>query len=66
MAFDDERSDLQMAVRNLDDSNRLFAVEVDMENRTLEEIAKDAALQIGALFDRLIKEQQEKDDQNIV
>ena len=66
MAFDDERSDLQMAVRNLDDSNRLFAVEVDMENRTPEEIAKDAALQIGALFDRLIKEQQEKDDQNIV
>ena len=66
MAFDDERSDLQMAVRNLDDSNRLFAVEVDMENRTPKEIAKDAALQIGALFDRLIKEQQEKDDQNIV
>ena len=44
MAFDDERSDLQMAVRNLDDSNRLFAVEVDMENRTPKEIAKDAAL----------------------
>ena len=43
-----------MAVRNLDDSNRLFAVEVDMENRTPEEIAKDAALQIGALFDMLI------------
>ena len=55
-----------MAVRNLDDSNRVFAVEVDMENRTPEEIAKDAALQIGALFDRLIKEHQEKDDQNIV
>ncbi len=55
MAFDDERSDLQMAVRNLDDSNRLFAVEVDMENRTPKEIAKDAALQIGALFDMLIK-----------
>jgi hypothetical protein len=66
MAFDDERSDIQMAVRSLDESNRLFAVEVDMENRTPEEIAKDAALQIGALFDRLIKEQQEKDDQNIV
>ena len=62
MAFDDERSDIQMAVRSLDESNRLFAVEVDMENRTPEEIAKDAALQIGALFDRLIKEQQEKDD----
>ena len=66
MAFDDERSDLQMAVRNLDDSNRLFAVEVDMENRTPEEIAKDAALQIGALFDMLIKEQREKDNQNTV
>ena len=48
-----------MAVRNLDDSNRVFAVEVDMENRTPEEIAKDAALQIGALFDRLIKEQRD-------
>ena len=66
MAFDDERSDLQMAVRNLDDSNRLFAVEVDMENRTPEEIAKDAALQIGTLFDMLIKEQREKDNQNTV
>ena len=66
MAFDDERSDLQMAVRNLDDSNRLFAVEVDMENRTPEEIAKDAVLQINALFDRLIKENQEKDEQNTV
>jgi hypothetical protein len=66
MAFDDKRSDIQMAVRSLDESNRLFAVEVDMENSSPEEIAKDAALQIGALFDRLIKEQQEKDDQNIV
>ena len=64
MAFDGERSDIQMAVKSLDESNRLFAVEVDMENRTPEEIAKDAALQINALFDRLIKEQQEKDDQN--
>ena len=54
-----------MAVRNLDDSNRLFAVEVDMENRTPEEIAKDAALQIGALFDMLIKEQREKDNQSL-
>ena len=54
-----------MAVRNLDDSNRVFAVEVDMENRTPEEIAKDAALQIGALFDRLIKEQQENEEQSI-
>jgi hypothetical protein len=60
MAFDDERSDIQMAVRSLDESNRLFAVEVDMENRSSEEIARDAVMQINALFDRLIKEQQEK------
>ena len=62
----DEGRNMQMAVRNLNESNTLFAVEVDMENRTPEEIAKDAALQIGALFDRLIKEQKEKDDQNTV
>ena len=49
-----------MAVRSLDESNRLFAVEVDMENRSPEEIAWDAVMQINALFDRLIKEQQEK------
>ena len=66
MAFDDERSDIQMPVRSLDESNRLFAVEVDMENRSPEEIARDAVMQINALFDRLIKEQQEKDDQNTV
>ena len=55
-----------MAVRNLDELNTLFAIEVDMENRAPEEIAKDAAMQIGALFDRLIREQKEKDDQNTV
>ena len=60
MAFDDERSDIQMAVKSLDESNRLFAVEVDMENRSPEEIAWDAVTQINTLFDRLIKEQQEK------
>ena len=53
-----------MAVRSLDESNRLFAVEVDMENRSPEEIARDAVMQINALFDRLIKERQKKDDQN--
>ena len=55
-----------MTVRKLDDSNRLFAVEVDMENRSPEDIAKDAALQIGELFDRLVKEQNEKDDKNTI
>ena len=55
-----------MAVRNLDETNTLFAIEVDMENRSPEEIAKDAVLQINALFDRLIKENQEKEEQNTV
>lgn len=32
----------------------------------LDEVAKDAAFQISALFDRLIEEQQKKDDQDIV
>ena len=54
-----------MAVKSLDESNRLFAVEIDMENRSPDEIAKDAALQIIAIFDRLNEEQKEKNDQNI-
>lgn len=65
LVFDDERKK-QMTVRKLDESNRLFAVEVDMENRSPEDIAKDAALQIGELFDRLVKEQKEKDDKNTI
>ena len=55
-----------MAVKSLDESNRLFAIEIDMENRSPDEIAKDAALQIIAIFDRLNEEQKEKNDQNIV
>lgn len=55
-----------MAVRKADESDRLFVAEVGMENRAPEEIAKDAAFQISALFDRLIEEQQKKDDQDIV
>jgi len=55
-----------MAVRKADESDRLFVVEVGMEKRAPEEIAKDAAFQISALFDRLIEEQQKKDDQDTV
>ena len=55
-----------MAVRKTNKSDRLFVVEVGMEKRAPEEIAKDAAFQISALFDRLIEEQQKKDDQDIV
>lgn len=55
-----------MAVRKADESDRLFVVEVGMENRAPQEIAKDTAFQISALFDRLIEQQQKKDDQDIV
>ena len=54
-----------MAVRKADESDRLFVVEVGMENRAPEEIAKDAAFQISALFNRLIEEQQKNDDQTL-
>lgn len=60
------RRNLFMAVRKTDESDRLFVIEVGMENRAPEEIAKDAAFQISGLFDRLIEEQQKKDDQDIV
>ena len=43
-----------------------MAFDDDMENRSPEEIARDAVMQINALFGRLIKEQKKKDDQNIV
>ena len=55
-----------MAAKSLDESNRLVAVELDMANRSPDEMAKDAALQIIAIFDRLNEEQKEKNDQNIV
>ena len=55
-----------MAVRKADESDRLFVVEVGMENRAPDEISKDADFKISALFDRLIEEQQKKDDQDIV
>ena len=55
-----------MAVRKAEESDRLFVVKVGRENRAPEEIAKDAAFQISALFDRLIEKQQKKDDQDIV
>ena len=55
-----------MAVRKPEGSDNIFVIDVDMENRSPEDIARDAALQINALFDRLIKEKKEKNDQNAV
>ena len=55
-----------MAVRKPEGTDNLFVVDVDMENRSPEDIARDAAMQINALFDRLVKEQKEKNDQDTV
>lgn len=55
-----------MAVRKPEGSDNIFVVDVDMENRSPEDIARDAAMQINALFDRLVKEQKEKNDQDAI
>lgn len=55
-----------MAIGNPEGTDRLFVVDVDMDNRSPEDIARDAAMQIKMLFDHLIREQKEKNDQNTV
>ena len=57
---------MRMAVRKPEGSDNIFVVDVDMENRSPEDIARDAAMQINALFDRLVKEQKEKNDQDAI
>ena len=41
----------------MDVKKNIFVIGLDMENRSPEEIAKDAALQIAAITDRLIEKQ---------
>ena len=40
----------------------IYVFGVDMEDRTAEEIARDAVAQIAELFDRLVEEQNGKTD----
>lgn len=42
--------------------NNLYILNVDMQNRSVEEIARDAAVQIIELFDCLVEEKQKKDN----
>ena len=42
---------------DMDVKKNIFVIGLDMENRSPEEIAKDAALQIAAITDRLIEKQ---------
>ena len=41
----------------MDVKDNIFVIGLDMENRSPEEIAKDAAFQIAAITDRLIEKQ---------
>ena len=55
-----------MAVRKPEGNDNIYVIGVDMEKRSPEEIARDAALQINALFEKLVKEQKNKDDKDVV
>ncbi len=42
------------------ETKNIHVIKVDMENRPAEDIARDAALQIAALFDHLVAEQEKQ------
>ncbi|MBQ8160802.1 MAG: hypothetical protein IJ083_08605 [Clostridia bacterium] len=44
------------------DHQNVFVVGVDMENRSAEEIARDAAKSISDLMDALVRSRQQADD----
>ena len=41
-------------------NKNIHVIKVDMEGRSAEDIARDAALQISALFEHLMEEQQKE------
>ena len=49
-----------MAIYKVNGETKLYVVGVEMENRSPEEISRDAALQIIALFDKLAVEKKEE------
>ena len=55
-----------MADTNNNASNRVFVIGVDMENRPAEEIAKDAAIRVCTLIDKLVEAHNERRDKNTV
>lgn len=42
------------------ENRNIHVIKADMENRSPEDIAKDAALQIAALFEHLVEEQKKQ------
>ena len=49
-----------MAIYKVNGETQLYVVGVEMDNRSPEEISRDAALQIIALFDKLAVEKKEE------
>lgn len=45
-------------------NNNLYVIDVDMENRSADDIARDVVNQIAALFDKLFEELSLDKDQN--
>lgn len=41
-------------------NNNIYVLSVDMEDRSVEDIARDAATQIVELFDKLVEEQEQE------
>lgn len=50
--------DKEKGIQGLNEN--IYVLKVDMEDRTVEEIAKDAAMQVSALFDKLIEKHNKK------
>ena len=53
-----------MTIKKANSENEIYVVGVDMDNRSPEEIAKDAVLQIVELFDRIAEKRNKKDNKN--
>ena len=50
-----------MSEGTMDKNSHIYVIGLDMEYRSAEDVAREAALQIDSLFDRLIKEQKQKE-----
>ena len=48
----------------MDKNSQIYVIGLKMENRSAEDIAREAALRINSLFDRLIKEQGKKEKED--
>ena len=45
----------------MDRNSQIYVIGLEMENRSAEDIAREAAMRIDSLFERLIKEKKQKE-----